>query len=91
MEKRTYNIIDFTALDLYISDMKLHAACDQADSGFWYKKAYEAQFAGLNCHRVWDAMSPPIKLLYQNLARASIFEDVEVSCLPASYFENKAA
>ena len=80
-EIRTYTLIDHLALNLYLTDIRLHAACDQADSGFWLKEAY-LEVTNLNCHQLWDALPADQKAFYRKAARASIYEDVEITRLP---------
>lgn len=79
-EIRTYTLIDHLALNLYLTDIRLHAACDQADSGFWLKEAY-LEVTDLNCHRLWDNLPIDQKTFYRKAASASIYEDVEITRL----------
>ena len=76
-----YNIIDFLAIKLCLTDIKLHAACDQADSGFWLRKAYLKETT-FSCHQMWDDLPADQKAFYRKAARASIYEDIEITRIP---------
>jgi len=85
-EIRTYNAIDFMALTLLLTDRKLHAACDQADSGFWLKEAFE-KTTKANCHKLWDELPADQKSHYRKSARAYIFGNKEISQLSRKKWE----
>jgi hypothetical protein len=82
--KKTYTYFEYAAAKLYFTDVKLHLATDQADSGFHLQKSewdtgLSNPIDSLNFHTLWENLEEKSKGLYRELARHELYGTKEIT------------